>query len=203
MDSLNYTPYLIVGLGNPGREYSENRHNVGFMALNRLADRLGLKFLRVESKALVTKGDFKGRRLILAKPQTYMNLSGQAVIPLARYYRVPSDRMLIVHDDVDLPFEMLRLRPDGGSAGQKGIQSIIDALGSQDFARLRIGIGHPHGKKAAAEYVLQNFNRSEAELLPTVLDRAVDAIITFVIEGIWAAMNRYNAREEDGPTSSA
>lgn len=185
-------PYLIVGLGNPGRQYRHNRHNVGFMVLDRLAGRLGTSFARLESKALVTKAEYEGRRLVLAKPQTYMNLSGTATGSLVRFYKVPLENLLVVYDDVDLPFESLRLRPGGGSAGQKGMVSIIERLGTDDFSRLRLGIGRPPGRMDAADYVLQEFSSQEVQALTETLDRAVDAILSFVAFGLTTAMNQYN-----------
>jgi PTH1 family peptidyl-tRNA hydrolase len=185
-------PYLIVGLGNPGPHYRYNRHNIGFMLADRLAERLGVKFSRLESKALVTKGEHQGRRIVLAKPQTFMNLSGQAVGALVRFYKVPLSNLLIAYDDVDLPLGTLRLRPGGGSAGQKGMASIIERLGTQEFPRLRLGIGRPPGRMDAADYVLQDFSAGERELLGPVLDRAAEAALVFVVEGLEAAMNRYN-----------
>jgi peptidyl-tRNA hydrolase, PTH1 family len=184
--------YLIVGLGNPGREYKETRHNAGFMLLDRLAQRLGEKFTRLESRALVTKATYQERRLILAKPQTYMNESGKAVGALSRFYKVPLDNLLVIYDEVDLPLGTLRLRPGGGSAGQKGMRSIIDRLGSETFPRLRIGIGRPPGRMDAADYVLQKFSKSEAEIAAQMLDRAVDAVLVYVTAGLDKAMNMYN-----------
>ncbi len=189
-------PYLVAGLGNPGREYAANRHNVGFMLVDRLAARLGASFSRLESKALVCKAEYQGRRMILAKPQTYMNLSGQAVGGLLNYYKVPLGNLLVAYDDVDLPLGTLRLRPGGGSAGQKGMQSIIERLGSQDFPRLRIGIDRPPGRMDAAAYVLQDFSRQQVEFLTPVLDRAVDAVLVFVTQGLEAAMNQFNGLVE-------
>jgi peptidyl-tRNA hydrolase, PTH1 family len=185
-------PYLIVGLGNPGRQYKENRHNIGFMVVDRVAARLGLAFSRLESKALVTKGEHLGKKVILAKPQTFMNLSGQAVSSLVRFYKVPQEQLLVAYDDVDLPLGTLRLRPAGGAGGQKGMLSVIERLGTQDFPRLRLGIGQPPGQLDAAAYVLQDFSRAQAEYLPEILDRAADAALTFIEEGLEAAMNRYN-----------
>jgi PTH1 family peptidyl-tRNA hydrolase len=184
--------YLIVGLGNPGREYRSNRHNVGFMLLDSLAEGLGVSFSRVESRALVTKAEHLGNRLILVKPQTYMNLSGQAVSSLLRFYKVPLERLLVVYDDVDLPLGTLRLRPGGGSAGHKGVQSIIEKLGTQEFPRLRAGVSRPPGRMEAADYVLQDFSKDESELLREVLSRAAQAVLTFVSEGIVVAMNQFN-----------
>lgn len=186
--------YLIVGLGNPGREYQHTRHNIGFMVADRLVARLGEKFSRLEMRALVTKANHQGARLIVAKPQTFMNNSGNAVSALARYYKVPLTNLMVAYDDVDLPLGVLRLRPAGGSAGQKGMQSIIERLGTDQFPRLRVGIGRPPGRMDAASYVLQDFHRTEAAWLPEILDRAVDAVLLFVNEGLEKAMNRYNVQ---------
>jgi PTH1 family peptidyl-tRNA hydrolase len=187
-------PYLITGLGNPGRQYQHTRHNVGFMIVDQLAKRLGISFTRLESKALVTKGDFQTQRLVLAKPQTFMNLSGQAVGALVKFYKVPPEQLLIVYDDADLPLGTLRMRPGGGSAGQKGMVSILERLGTQDVPRLRFGIGRPPGRMPASAYVLQDFSKAELELLPSLLDRSVDAILAFVSQGLEAAMNQFNGQ---------
>jgi len=189
-------PFLIVGLGNPGREFSENRHNIGFMLLSALAQRLGVSFSRLESKALITKGIYRARRLILAKPQTFMNLSGQAVGALLRFYKVPQENLLVCYDDVDLPFGSLRLRPGGGSGGHKGVQSIIEQAGTQEFPRLRLGIGRPPGRMQAADYVLQDFSRQQSALLPEILDLGVEALLTFIVDGLESAMNQYNGMVE-------
>jgi PTH1 family peptidyl-tRNA hydrolase len=185
-------PFLIAGLGNPGRSYENNRHNVGFMLLNRLAAKLGQGFSQVESKALVSKVTYQGERVILVKPQTYMNNSGMSVSSLLHFYKVPLENLIVANDDVDLPFGTLRIRPAGGSAGQKGMQSIIDRLGTEEFPRLRIGIGRPPGKREAADYVLQDFSPDEAELLAETLDRAVAAVLIFLEFGLDTAMNRFN-----------
>lgn len=190
--------FLIAGLGNPGREYRETRHNVGFMVVDRLAERLGVKFTRLEAHALVTKGTYQDMRVILAKPQTFMNLSGNAIGSLARYYKVPVENMLVSYDDVDLPFGALRLRPAGGSAGQKGMKSIIERLGTEAFPRLRVGIGRPPGRMDAAAYVLQPFARDESAELPLLLDRAVEAVLVFMTAGIDKAMNQFNAADTKG-----
>jgi PTH1 family peptidyl-tRNA hydrolase len=189
-------PFLIVGLGNPGREFSDNRHNIGFMLVSALAQRLGVSFSRLESKALITKDVYQARRLILAKPQTYMNLSGQAVGALVRFYKVPLENLLVCYDDVDLPFASLRLRPDGGSGGHKGVQSIIEHVGTQEFPRLRLGIGRPPGRMQAADYVLQDFTRQQSDLLPEILDLGGNAVLTFIVDGLESAMNQYNGMVE-------
>lgn len=188
--------FLIVGLGNPGREYKETRHNVGFMTVDRLAGRLNERFAKVESRALTSRGVYQGKKLILAKPQTFMNESGSAVGALARFYKVAIPNLLVIYDDVDLPFGALRMRPAGGSAGQKGMKSIIERLGSENFPRLRIGIGRPPGRMEAAAYVLQPFGRDEAGELPFILDRAVDAIFLYTQQGLEKAMTQYNGSDK-------
>ena len=190
--NIQPSTFLIVGLGNPGREYRTSRHNVGFMVLDSLAARLGVTFSRVESRALVTKAEHLESKLILVKPQTYMNLSGQAVGSLLRFYKVPLERLLVVYDEVDLPLGSLRLRPGGGSAGHKGMQSIIEKSGTQEFPRLRIGINRPPGRMEAADYVLQDFSKAETELLLDALNRAVEAVLVFARDGIVTAMNQFN-----------
>lgn len=190
--------YLIVGLGNPGREYQFNRHNIGFMLIDRLCRELLTSPGMVQSKAIIAKAQFAGKSVILAKPQTYMNLSGQSVSSLVRFYKIPSDRLLVAHDDLDLPLGTIRLRPGGGSGGQKGVSSIIQQLGTQNFPRLRIGIGRPPGRMDAAAYVLQDFNQEERELLPEVLDRAAKAALVFIEHGLETAMNQFNGNIKNG-----
>jgi PTH1 family peptidyl-tRNA hydrolase len=186
------SPFLIVGLGNPGREYRDNRHNIGFMLADRLAVRLNLRLNRMQSKALVGSVVYDSRKLLLAKPQTFMNLSGQAVQGLVRFYKLPLENFLLVYDDLDLPFDTIRLRPDGGSAGQKGVASTIQRLGTQAFPRLRLGIGRPPGRMDPADYVLQDFPQTDLTLLSEFLDRAADAALMFVSEGLDATMNKFN-----------
>jgi PTH1 family peptidyl-tRNA hydrolase len=192
MDNETKPTYLIIGLGNPGRQYVKSRHNVGFRLLDRLAERLGVTFSRMESKALVTHADYQGCRLILAKPQTFMNLSGQAVASLARFYKISTENMIVAYDDVDLPLGVLRIRPQGGSAGHKGMTSIIERLGMNMFPRLRLGVDRPPGRMDAAAYVLQDFTPAEEELLATILESGVDAILVFVSQGLEVAMNQFN-----------
>ncbi len=185
--------YILAGLGNPGREYRLNRHNAGFMALDRLAARHELKgFTKMQSRALITTGRVVGAAVVLAKPQTFMNLSGQPVAALVRFYEVPLERLLVCSDDIDLPLGTLRLRPEGGSAGQKGLASIIEQLGTEAFPRLRLGVGRPPGSKAAAGYVLRDFRGEDAEVMALALDKAVDAIECFLRDGIQLAMSRFN-----------
>jgi PTH1 family peptidyl-tRNA hydrolase len=192
VDNERKLPFLIVGLGNPGAEFRHNRHNVGFLLLDCLADRLGESFSRIESNSLLTKAKYQDKRLLLAKPQTFMNLSGQAIGRLVKYYKIPLESLLIVYDDVDLPLESIRIRPNGGSGGHKGVASIIERLGTNDFPRLRLGIGRPPGRKNAAAHVLQNFTKEENEFLEVTLERAVDSVLVFVSAGLETAMNKYN-----------
>jgi len=184
--------FLLVGLGNPGREYLWNRHNAGFMVIDRLAVRLNARGMKWQSRAIVMTAAHDQHPLLLAKPQTYMNLSGQSVQGLIHFYRLPLERVLVIYDELDLPFGVIRLRPAGGAGGHNGVASIIEHLGRQDFPRLRIGIGRPPGRMEAADYVLHDFSREERALLSEVLDRAADAALTFVAEGLEAAMNRFN-----------
>jgi peptidyl-tRNA hydrolase, PTH1 family len=184
--------YLIVGLGNPGREYSNTRHNIGFMAVDAFARSLDVKLLKVQNKALVGQGKVEGRRVVLAKPQTYMNLSGQAVVGLMNFYKVPQSNLIVIHDDIDLPYGTIRIRPKGGSAGQKGLGSTIEKLGSQDFARMRLGVGRPPGQMDPKDYVLQRFAKDEEEFLKVFMDKACEGIRDFVLNGLDSAMNRYN-----------
>ncbi|NLG99895.1 MAG: aminoacyl-tRNA hydrolase [Chloroflexi bacterium] len=185
-------PYLLVGLGNPGREYRENRHNAGFMVIDKLCKETGISLSRMQSKALVGVGTIEGKRVVLAKPQTFMNLSGQAVGGLVRFYKIPLEQVLVIYDDLDLPFGTIRLRPGGGAGGQKGVASVIQHLGTQDFARIRVGIGRPPGQRDASGYVLQDFSASEQKILDEILDRAAAAARVFVAEGLDIAMNQYN-----------
>jgi len=183
---------LIVGLGNPGRRYAGNRHNMGFQVLDRLAPAHGQAFGRSQGLALIAPGQIADRPAILAKPQPYMNESGRAVAALVRFYRIDMPNLLVVYDDLDLPFGTLRLRPEGSAGGHHGMESIIAALGRQDFPRLRIGIGRPPGRMDPVEYVLQDFDREQQEFLPELYDRAVKAIESFLSEGIVLTMSRHN-----------
>ena len=185
-------PFLIVGLGNPGREYRNNRHNIGFMVLDQLAGKLDTSFSKMKMNALMTAVRYKGCRIILLKPQTFMNLSGKAAASFIRFYKLPLENLLVVYDDVDLPFQTLRMRPNGGDAGQKGVRSIIQELGTKDFPRLRVGINRPPGRMSVSSYVLLNFSDQEVETLPFVLDQAADAILAFVELGLNQAMTTFN-----------
>lgn len=183
--------FLIVGLGNPGRTHLFNRHNIGFMAVDRLAERYGIDLKRVQQKAIVGTGLLAASPVILAKPQTFMNLSGNSVGPLANYYQIASSNILAIYDELDLPFGVIRLREKGGAGGHNGMRSLIQHLGN-DFPRLRLGIGRPPGRMDPAAFVLQDFGRDELAIVADLLDTAIEAIATVVKDGIDLAMSRFN-----------
>lgn len=191
---------LIVGLGNPGRNYAANRHNLGFMCLNHLARTQGIRFDRKLGLARIGTGEVAGSEVILAKPQTFMNLSGQSVKRLIQRFNISLADLLIIHDDLDLPLGKIRIRHGGGSGGHKGVESIITELGSQDFTRLRVGIRRPDATEGSTEiseaditaYVLSDFTNSEKQTIARVIPTVSDAILCLLSEGLTTAMNRYN-----------
>jgi len=187
---------MIVGLGNPGPQYSRNRHNIGFQIVERFAARHNLTLDKMQMRAMtgagfVTAGGARVK-VLLARPLTFMNASGDAVAPLARYYQVEPDDLLVIHDDLDLAAGKLRLRGDGSSGGQNGIRSIIERLGTAAFARARVGIGRPPGRMDPAAYVLQDFSADEEALFGPLRLRVCDAIETWLTQGLTAAMNQFN-----------
>ncbi len=183
--------FLIAGLGNPGREYRHNRHNIGFMLIDRLAEKWGIPLSRQQQKALVGVGQTGPHRIVLAKPQTFMNRSGDAIGPLARFYRIETSEVLVAYDELDIPFGHLRLRMKGGAGGHNGMRSVIQHLGP-DFPRLRLGIGRPPGRVPPAAFVLQEFDDAELNQVDALLDAAASAVETFLTEGIEIAMSRHN-----------
>jgi PTH1 family peptidyl-tRNA hydrolase len=184
---------LVVGLGNPGSEYAHHRHNIGFQVVDALARTHGLSFSREKlARAHTAQGRIAGRNVLLAKPQTFMNRSGQAVGRLARWFKIPPQQILVVYDELDLPLGRLRLRPEGGSGGHKGMRSIIEVLGSQSFPRLRVGIDRPPGQMDPADYVLHPFSKEDQEAVAQAIDQAVAAVEVWLAEGIVAAMDRFN-----------
>jgi PTH1 family peptidyl-tRNA hydrolase len=189
--------YLLIGLGNPGREYADTRHNFGFMLVDRLAVRLNARGMKVQSKAIVTNASYEERKLILAKPQTYMNLSGQSVQGLVHFYKLPMNNVMILSDDLDIPFGTIRIRASGGPGGQRGLSSILERLGTKEVPRLRLGIGRPPGRMDASNYVLQNFSKSDMRAISEILDRAADAVLAFVSHGLNKAMNEFNGDVRD------
>ncbi|HLA07655.1 MAG TPA: aminoacyl-tRNA hydrolase [Anaerolineales bacterium] len=184
--------FLLIGLGNPGREYKDTRHNVGFMLIDRIAVRLNARGMKVQSKAIITTAAFEERKLILAKPQTFMNLSGQSVQGIVHFYKVPFTNMMILSDDLDIPFGTIRIRASGGPGGQRGLSSILEKLGTKEIPRLRLGIGRPPGRMDPSDYVLQSFSRDELASLSEILDQAAEAVLAFVTHGLNRAMNEFN-----------
>lgn len=186
---------LIAGLGNPGNEYRETRHNVGFMVLDRLAQRLPKKnFEEIHGcSSHYLKGTYAGRPLFLQKPETYMNLSGEAVAPLMRKEEIETGGLLVIYDDMDLEVGKLRIRRRGSCGGHNGIRSIIESIGTEDFARIRVGIGHRKG--TGADYVLSRFEEDEKAVIGRVLDAAADAVILILRRGLGQAMNEYNPQD--------
>ncbi|MEM7139333.1 MAG: aminoacyl-tRNA hydrolase [Myxococcota bacterium] len=183
--------HIIAGLGNPGPKYETNRHNVGFMVVDCLADRWGAPMFRDKFKGEFTKVTVGGEDVVLLKPMTYMNLSGESAQLAMRFFKVPIDSVLVVHDELDLPFGVVRLKVGGGTAGHNGLRSMVEHGGGPDFDRCRIGIGRPQ-RGRTDQYVLSDFNNLERAELEDVLNRAVAMIATAVSEGTRAAMNRHH-----------
>jgi PTH1 family peptidyl-tRNA hydrolase len=188
-------PFLVLGLGNPGPEYARNRHNIGFMVADLLARRLGASFSRHRrAVAAVAEGrlGLGGPRLVLAKPMTYMNLVGGAAAGLARFYKVPPEQVVAVHDEMDLPYGQLRLKINGGEAGHNGLRSLSASLGTRGYVRVRCGIGRPPGRMDPADYVLTDFSAAERKELELFVDRAADAVEAVLTKGLDWAQNTYH-----------
>ncbi|MCU1439143.1 MAG: aminoacyl-tRNA hydrolase [Rhodoglobus sp.] len=187
--------WLVVGLGNPGPGYAGNRHNVGQMALAQLADRSSVTFKNHKANAAVAEGRSfaAGPKLVLAKPNTFMNVSGPPVAALLRFYKIDSSRLIVLHDELDIPFDSVRLKHGGGHGGHNGIRDIMSAIGTGDFTRVRIGIGRPPGRQPAADYVLKDFSAAEREVLPNVLEDAADATELIAAEGLTVAQLKFHS----------
>ena len=184
--------WLVVGLGNPGPEYAGNRHNVGFGIVEALAARMGGRFKSHKARADVIEGRLAGQRLVLAKPRSYMNESGGPVSALRDFFKVPLDRLVVVHDELDLPYAGLRLKLGGGDNGHNGLKSLRRSLGSGDFNRVRFGIGRPPGRMDAAAFVLRDFSATERKELGVLVEQAADAIEALVVDGMEKAQNTFN-----------
>jgi PTH1 family peptidyl-tRNA hydrolase len=188
-------PWLVVGLGNPGKEYAGNRHNVGFMVADLLASRVGGKFGRSKrGHAEMAEGrlGFGGPKLILVKPLTFMNLSGAPVVTLAQFFKVPVEHVIAVHDELDVPFGQIRVKRGGGEGGHNGLRSMSKSLSSKEYARVRFGIGRPPGRQDPADYVLSDFAGAERKELEFLVDRAADVVEAVVLEGVEWAQNKYH-----------
>ena len=185
--------WLIVGLGNPGKDYTRSRHNAGFRALDILARKLGCKVDKGKFQGLYGQCNYSGRKLLLLKPMTYMNLSGRSVLQLSAYFNIPPQRIIVLFDDISLEPGRLRVRADGSAGGHNGIKSIIAEVGSQDFPRVKIGVGgKAHPDQNLADHVLSHFSSGEEKALASALDRAVDAALCIIDHGVPEAANRYN-----------
>jgi PTH1 family peptidyl-tRNA hydrolase len=187
--------FVVVGLGNPGRRYAATRHNLGYRVVSLLAQRMAGRFkvLKMPSARVeVVEGRLAGHPVVLVRPLSYMNDSGAPVAGVARYYKVPPEQVVIVHDELDLPFGSMRLKRGGGDAGHNGLRSITVALGSSEYNRVRVGIGRPPGRTSGADYVLREFAAAERAELPYEIDRAADAVETLLGDGLEAAQNDYN-----------
>lgn len=182
--------YVIVGLGNPGRRYEQTRHNIGFMALQTLAGRLEIELDHKSFDSLWGKGAVGDQKVLLAEPQTYMNLSGTAVRQLQSFFKTDISNLIVIHDDLDLPFGSVRLKAGGGAAGHKGLASIQNNMGTSEFTRVRLGIGKPVDKTRIEGYVLEPFRKEECDELPVILDQAATAVTEIILNGLQQAMNR-------------
>ena len=192
--------WLVVGLGNPGPGYAGHRHNVGQMALAELAHRIPATFKSHKANATVAEARLSpgGPKLILAKPNSFMNLSGGPVAALLRFYDLDASRLIVLHDELDIPFDTVRLKSGGGHGGHNGIRDIASAIGTPDFVRVRIGIGRPPGRQDAADFVLKPFTGAEREVLPSLLSDAADATELVISDGLLAAQTRFHAPRESG-----
>ena len=186
--------WLVVGLGNPGPGYSRHRHNIGYMVVEELASRLGATFKTHKAKALVATGRLAvgGHKLILAKPGTFMNLGGSPTASLAKFYNLQAEHVVAVHDEIDLPFDTVKLKLGGGEGGHNGLRDISRTLGTKDYYRVRAGVGRPPGRADAASHVLRDFSTAENKTLPFLIDNAADAVELLVAEGLLAAQRKFN-----------
>ena len=186
--------WIVVGLGNPGEKYSATRHNMGAMVIDVLLGRTGASLKSHKSGCVIAETTLDGERVVLARPTTYMNDSGRPVRELARWYKVQPDRLVVVHDELDIPFEEVRVKDGGGTAGHNGLGSIASHLGTRAFVRIRVGIGRPPGRRGAVGHVLDTFSSSERKELPFVIERAADAVRSTIVDGVERAMNEFNTR---------
>jgi PTH1 family peptidyl-tRNA hydrolase len=187
--------WLVVGLGNPGPKYAGNRHNVGFFVADLLAERMGARFKAHKGRADVVEGRLAGQRVVLAKPSTYMNLSGGPTASLRDFFKVPIERIVVVHDELDIPFGAIRLKRGGGDNGHNGLRSLTQSLGNKDYLRVRWGIGRPPGRQDPADFVLKDFSAAERKELPFHVDRAADAVEALLTGSLEAAQNTFHAVE--------
>ncbi|SQD94282.1 MULTISPECIES: aminoacyl-tRNA hydrolase [unclassified Parafrankia] len=186
-------PWLVVGLGNPGASYAGNRHNVGFMVVDLLAERTGARLRSHRSRAEIDQVRIAGRSVVLARPRTFMNVSGPPVAAVRAFYKIDLSRVIVVHDELDIPFDAIRLKRGGGDNGHNGLRSITSSLGSRDYLRVRVGIGRPPGRMDPADFVLRDFSPVERKALPLIVDNAADAVESLLQEELAAVQNRFHA----------
>ncbi|MDE8586898.1 aminoacyl-tRNA hydrolase [Arthrobacter sp. NQ4] len=193
--------WLIVGLGNPGAQYQGNRHNVGQMVLDEIAGRIGAGFKTHKARAQVLEGrlGIGGPRVVLAKPMSYMNVSGGPVSALANFYGIAADHVVAVHDEIDIPFNTVKLKLGGGEGGHNGLRDISKALGTKDYLRVRVGVGRPPGRMDTADYVLRDFGTAELKELPFLLDDAADAVESLLRDGLTAAQQKFHPAKAASP----
>lgn len=184
--------YLIIGLGNPGKVYERTRHNIGFRVIDDLAKSLDLEVSKSQCRALIGQGTYENTKILLAKPQTFMNLSGESVIELKNWYKIEQHRLIVVHDDLDLDTGEIKIRTKGSSGGHNGIESLIKCLGTSEFTRVKIGIGRDNSGGDNAQYVLDKFSKIEIPVIEEVISSASEAVLTVIKDGAEAAMNKYN-----------
>jgi PTH1 family peptidyl-tRNA hydrolase len=185
---------IVVGLGNPGEKYAQTRHNMGAMVIDLLLERARATLKSHKSGCLIAETNLSGERVVLARATTYMNDSGRPVGELVRWYKTTPSDLIVVHDELDIPFEEVRIKDGGGTAGHNGLGSIASHLGTRDFVRIRVGIGRPKGRQGAVDHVLNSFSSTEKKELPFILERAADAVESIVSDGVEVAMNRFNTR---------
>ncbi len=185
--------YIIVGLGNPGKQYENTKHNVGFLTIDILAEKLGVRVSKIKHKALMGEGLIGGEKVILVKPQTYMNLSGESVREIISFYKADTEKMIVIYDDIDLPMGALRIRKKGSAGTHNGMRSIIYQISSEDFPRIRVGIGGEH-KGSLADYVISGFREEDRKTMEEAILRAADSVICTIEKGIDIAMREYNSR---------
>ncbi len=187
---------IFVGLGNPTPEYAATKHNVGFMLADSLADKISATNWHEKFNALVAESFLDGEKILIVKPQTFMNLSGEAVAPIVNFYKIDVENLVVAHDDMDLPLGMIRLRPKGSGGGHHGIESIIQHLGTQNFPRIRIGVGRPPENWSVNSHVLSPFNQNDSKIISDAIDELVPAVICIFKDGIDNAMNKFNPKRK-------
>jgi PTH1 family peptidyl-tRNA hydrolase len=187
---------LVVGLGNPGSEYSSTKHNLGYLAVDEIGKKAGIDLKKKKFNGLFGEGSYNNDKLLLLKPETYMNRSGYSVASAVNFYNIPAEKIIVIHDELDLPIGAVRIKAGGGSAGHKGVTSLIGELGSGEFVRIRIGIGRPESKSATVSHVLSQFKKEEKEIVQESVLKAADAALEIIRHGVAKAMNKFNLRQD-------